>query len=128
MSASGPTATLALPSTPAAAAQARDFVSGHATDLGRAVVADAELLVTELVSNALRYGAPEIVVSVSRRVDGLEVAVKDDGPTLPALPATAPGSRVGRGRGLLIVDAVARQWGVRPESQAAGKTVWFALA
>jgi anti-sigma regulatory factor (Ser/Thr protein kinase) len=86
---------------------------------------DAELVISELVTNALRHGLGDIVVRTSL-ADGdlLQVSVTDSGPELPALQPVDPG-RVG-GVGLRIVDRLASEWGVAPFP--GGKTVWAILA
>lgn len=72
----------------------------------------AALLLSELVTNALRHGSPpgrEIVVTV-RRTDGLlRMEVEDAGDTLPRPRTPDP---VGEcGRGLALVAALADDWG-----------------
>ena len=82
------------------------------------------ILVNELVTNALRHGAGDIVTRGSL-VDGeLSVAVTDAGTELPALLPADP-YRVG-GVGLMIVDRLADRWGVH--RFRGGKTVWATLA
>jgi len=85
---------------------------------------DAELVISELVTNALRHGLGDIVVRTSV-ADGhlLQVSVTDSGPELPALQPVEP-DRVG-GVGLRIVDRLASEWGVAPFP--GGKTVWAIL-
>jgi anti-sigma regulatory factor (Ser/Thr protein kinase) len=85
---------------------------------------DAQLVVSELVTNAVLHGAPPIVLRVVP--DGvLRIEVCDTSPGVPAIPdeprLDAPG-----GRGLQITESLSRDWGVewRPE----GKCVWAALA
>jgi anti-sigma regulatory factor (Ser/Thr protein kinase) len=122
---------LDLPSRPEAAAAARKAVrtlneSLHL--LGEERLQDLQLLVTELVTNAVRHGACAgggIVVAfrVDQRI--LRVDVRDHGlgfdPALVRHPS--PGSLAGRG--LTIVAALAHRWGVE---RAAGTTVWFELS
>jgi serine/threonine-protein kinase RsbW len=82
----------------------------------------AELLVSELTTNAIGHGCGDVAVSV--QVNGtIRVSVHDDDPTPVA--ATHPGPTAERGRGLVLVDALATQWGV--ELDPDGKTVWFEL-
>jgi anti-sigma regulatory factor (Ser/Thr protein kinase) len=97
----------------------------HSRRLSEVQCQDAELVISELVTNALRHGLGDIVVRTSL-ADGdlLQVAVTDSGPELPALQPVDPG-RVG-GVGLRIVDRVASEWGVAPFP--GGKTVWAILA
>lgn len=117
-------AVLTLPPDPASAAHARRFVSRtlrtwRAASFGESAV----LLVSELVANAIRHSGTDIEVSL--RFDGIRlvIEVSDCGPgqPRPRLPSTDSEE----GRGLYLVDHIARDWGVRPERE--GKTVWAAL-
>jgi hypothetical protein len=51
------------------------------------------------------------------------VEVTDRGDELPH--QRTPGELASSGRGLVLLDLLSHQWGVRPESE--GKTVWYAL-
>lgn len=117
---------MALPYDATAPAVARTFVVEHGSQLSSDVISDAELLVSELVTNALRHGHPDISVQMSTNPPCVGVAVRDGGGTeaiVPRSPAPAETS----GRGLMIVDAVASSWGVTAEQPPPGKTVWFEL-
>jgi anti-sigma regulatory factor (Ser/Thr protein kinase) len=89
----------------------------------------AELLVSEIVTNAVRHGQTH---TDSRRGalrlvrgDGLLCEVTDDdGHALPALTSAGPDDEAGRG--LAVVSSVAREWGANRTGE--GKTVWFELA
>ena len=85
-----------------------------------------ELLVSELVGNAVRHGGPGDTVGVTAQVaDGvLRVAVRDPSPQLPG-PVRDPGPDADSGRGLLLVEQLARRWGADPLT--AGKSTWFEL-
>lgn len=80
-----------------------------------------ELLTSELVTNALVHarGAEGLSVYVWPRVIRVEV---DDLSALLPTPRRA-GLEAVSGRGLTIVDALARSWGV--ETGRRGKRVWF---
>lgn len=82
-----------------------------------------ELLTSELITNALLHAyTREILLTAIRDRDGVRVTVTDGdnrGPVL--LPDEHPG--VLGGRGLLLVDALADQWGINRHST--GKAVWF---
>jgi hypothetical protein len=76
---------------------------------------DAGLVLSELISNALRHATPlpDATVRVAWRLVGdcLEIAVSDGGgPTVPAV--NEPGSSAIGGRGLGIVDRLSLRWGV----------------
>jgi anti-sigma regulatory factor (Ser/Thr protein kinase) len=94
----------------------------------------ALLLTSELVSNAVKYTSRAGVVSTAMAGGVLEVGVTDFDPQPPGATNVSPSSMTpwkGRstlptgGRGLMIVDRLADEWGV--ESLARGKHVWFRL-
>jgi hypothetical protein len=83
---------------------------------------DAELLVSELTTNAVRYGAGLLSVHLVVR-DRLLCEVGDDERTLPMLRHPLPDSD--SGRGLHLVDQLAARWG--STRTRTGKLVWFEL-
>lgn len=85
-------------------------------------VEDAELLVTELVSNAHDHGRPPISLRLGQLPNSsLHIEVEDSDRThLPRLRASAPGGE--RGRGLVLVDQLSRGWGFNVT--VTGKVVW----
>jgi anti-sigma regulatory factor (Ser/Thr protein kinase) len=84
----------------------------------------AELAVSELVTNAWRHGTPPLGLRLSRHDDGVVIEVLDADPRSPRVHRA--GSDDEGGRGLFLVDAVSRAWGVR--FVGAGKVVWCHLA
>jgi len=116
-----------LPAEPSAVLVARSFVSEHARDLDPSLQEDAELLVSELVSNAVRHGRPSILLRVRTDPPGIGIEVHDAEPTLPELPAEDPSTDRASGRGLRIVAALASAWGVEPKDGEPGKVVWFTI-
>nr|WP_234008876.1 SpoIIE family protein phosphatase [Streptomyces sp. Mg1] len=116
----GQVATWDLPSDPAAVADARGKVSRRLADWGlHEVVFTAELVVSELVTNAIRYGTPPIQLRLIR--DTVLICEVSDG------SSTAPHMRRARifdegGRGLLLVAQFAERWGTR--HRAGGKSIW----
>ncbi|MDX6356719.1 MAG: hypothetical protein QOF98_3622, partial [Streptomyces sp.] len=82
----------------------------------------AELLVSELVTNAIRAASYEVQLRLMR-VGKLLVEVSDDNHNLPQLqPAEADDVQ---GRGLALVSHLSRRWGT--SRKAVGKVVWFEL-
>lgn len=114
---------------PDAPRSARRFVAASLEEAGYAGdVSLVELLVSEFVNNSIQHGREPFELRVEM-VDGTAFVAVDDGdpecvPVRRSLEGTGAG--VG-GRGLVIADALADEWGceVRPGE---GKTVWFRLA
>lgn len=116
---------LVLTASRAAPGRARDHLAQVCAGWGRDELEAAQLLVTELVTNAVRHGAGPVRLHTRLQEDGLHVGVADDGagqPTLQEVPPRATG-----GRGLYIVNALADRWGVEPSDAGTGKTVWFEI-
>ncbi|MGV9742930.1 ATP-binding protein [Nocardia farcinica] len=86
--------------------------------------ADAELVVTELVENALVHGRGDLDLRVELRPDALTVAVADADPHAAVLREAPPGRM--RRHGLHAVAAIARAWGCAPRWPS-GKVVWASL-
>ena len=118
---------LSLPQNVDAPAMARDYVTRYATGLPAGLLEDAQLLVSELVGNAVRHGREEIVLRLRPNPPGIGVAVTDHGEDMPTLPDGRPDPTIPSGRGLLIVAALASRWGVEKVESGVGKTVWFDL-
>ena len=83
---------------------------------------DAELTVSELVTNAVIHGSGDITVRLCRLDNAARVEVQDFGAEAVAYRESAT-SAVG-GRGLQIVNAVALAWGTEAVTPGPGKTVW----
>jgi anti-sigma regulatory factor (Ser/Thr protein kinase) len=84
------------------------------------VLADAELVISELVSNAVQAGAAKVRVGLELHHGQLELDVADDGPGWPTL--VRPGAHEAHGRGLVLVNALAQRWAAEP-IEAGGKRV-----
>jgi anti-sigma regulatory factor (Ser/Thr protein kinase) len=106
---------------------ARQFVGDWFQSRGNADVYTAQLIVSELVTNALLHGQGPIVVRVWRdESDGLAVVEVEDGGD--GLPVVQPESKTAiNGRGLLLVSSLAKEWGtsVLPDGR---KVTWAKCA
>jgi anti-sigma regulatory factor (Ser/Thr protein kinase) len=112
---------------PDAPSQAREAIRGelapHLTDEERF---ELELLVTELVTNAVRHGGMRggRTVGLLLRVheDLVRVEVRDEGPGFtPGRPAPRDLEHGGGGLGLVLLDRYAKDWGVDVDR---GACVW----
>ncbi|MEV0681437.1 ATP-binding protein [Actinosynnema sp. NPDC050436] len=115
-----------LPATAGASAQARRIVGEAVAAWGVSpdVAEDAALVVTELVSNAVDHASGPVELTVGRTEAGLRIEVADQSPAMPDPRPVQVDSA--RGRGLIIVAALSREWGTSPT--AGGKVVWAELA
>ena len=101
---------------------ARRFVRATLVDLGLSTAWDAaELLVSELVTNAVLHARTEFSVEVLRDGDLVRVSVHDRSPVVPRPRSYGTDSTTGRGMRLVATLAVA--WGV--DRHDGGKAVWF---
>ncbi len=117
-------ATRTLPAQAMSVPLSRSWVEGW---LGGCMSSDntelALLVVSELVTNAVRQGDGPVRVTLEAADSSLLVEVFDNGHRLPTLgdpDLDSPG-----GRGLHLIDALSESWGVREELD--GKTVWARL-
>jgi anti-sigma regulatory factor (Ser/Thr protein kinase) len=113
---------------PRAAAHARQLVTEVSGPWSSTLVDVAKLLVSELVSNAIRHGQGDIGLRVRFTDRGLlRVEVSDASPDPPFIVHPPPSADEESGRGMEIVHALADSWGTRPGTESIGKTVWFEL-
>jgi anti-sigma regulatory factor (Ser/Thr protein kinase) len=109
-----------------APAVAREAVRRVATHHLQGDVLDvAELLTSELVTNAVRHGTGVVTLAIELAGRSLAVSVGDDAPDVPQVPPQKLLSL--GGRGMLMVDSLAGAWGVTPHAGRPGKDVWFRL-
>lgn len=85
----------------------------------------AELMTSEVVTNALLHGQGLVRLGVHAGTLIVRVEVGDDNPRHPQAPAVDDEAECGRG--MLIVAALASAWGVEDDLDG-GKTVWFEIA
>src|SRR3954453_8594970 len=99
----------------------------HGWSVAESVIDDAALLTTELMANALEHGQGLLSMAVSLDDGVLHVGIQDrtddERPRVLAVDETSSG-----GRGMWIVNIVARDWGTDAGGASGGKTVWFELS
>ncbi|MFJ5231825.1 SpoIIE family protein phosphatase [Kitasatospora sp. NPDC088391] len=88
----------------------------------------AELLASELVTNAIRHTDRDAMFTARLYQDAgrarLRVEVEDESDLWPT--RRTPGEQASSGRGLMLVEALADAWGVEP--RGTGKRMWFELS
>lgn len=107
---------------PAAVTAARRLVRRTLDGRDEELVDIAELLTSELASNCVRHARTGFEVRICSSQE-VRIEVRDSGGGTPRLHE--PTLEDTSGRGLRIVEAMARRWGV--EQGPGGKTVWFTL-
>ena len=110
---------------PLEVARARRIVSQFCGSLPSEVVTIAQLLTSELVTNALEHGSGDVTLSLDCEDGMLRIQVSDGSSRRPLLKR--PRVEDDRGRGLLMVESLATAWGVSTALRGGGKTVWFKL-
>ncbi|MEU7358044.1 MULTISPECIES: ATP-binding SpoIIE family protein phosphatase [Streptomyces] len=118
---SGNVATWELTAGLASASEARKHVAAKLAAWGlEEAVATTELIVSELVTNAVRYAGPPVRLRLILQGTGLICEVSDNSSTSPHLRWARTFDE--SGRGLFIVAQLTRSWGTRHHVD--GKTVW----
>lgn len=107
----------------ASASHARRFVDRvlsewHCEDL----LDDVQLLVSELVTNAIVHAGSHVEVAVRLLTNSVRIEVVDGAPVTSLRPSQ-PDHDDESGRGLHLVETLASAWGVEPMEH--GKSVWF---
>jgi anti-sigma regulatory factor (Ser/Thr protein kinase) len=113
---------LELPPTTDSVPRARRFVA-HELRESSADVDTAVLLASEVVANAVLHARTVVTLRVVQANESVRVEVQDGSPVELRIHAFSPTSATGRG--LRLLDALARRWGVRLLAPKGGKVVWF---
>ena len=110
---------------PASVRKARCFTADVLADDGveASVIEVAVLLVSELVTNAVVHARGPICLTVHTDAHWVRIEVEDPGHRRPVLRAATLDAV--DGRGLLVVDKLATDWGTE---QRATQIVWFEIA
>lgn len=85
------------------------------------LIESADLLVTELVTNAFEHGLGDVGLRVYLTDTHLLIEVRDGSPAIPVPGNAALDDE--DGRGLFLVASIADHWGVSPD----GMTTWCSL-
>jgi anti-sigma regulatory factor (Ser/Thr protein kinase) len=124
-----------LRATLAAPGRARRLIAAACEGLDAAKSDVAQLLTSELVTNAVLHpplsasaasGDVQVTLVVDREADGLRVEVQDHDPR-PVPRAPPPESFRESGWGLQLVAQLSSSWGSRELPDGSGKAVWFEL-
>lgn len=115
---------LVLDAGPSAAAAARRFVSGCLAGGPEDAVANAELVVSELVTNSILHAGSVMRIGVRQAGTVVRLEVGDQDRRRPEPKQYSLDA--GTGRGLQLVEALAVAWGV--DAGRDGKTVWADVA
>lgn len=89
------------------------------------MIQDTELVVTELVTNALLHGEPPVRIRLLILGARIRVEVEDNGRAIPIRSLFDPDAMTGRG--LALIASLADRWGVDP-GRSGGKVVWAEIA
>lgn len=111
--------------SPASVRLAREFAREALEGSPPDVVETVTLMVSELATNCIRHTAGPFDLRVRRGPGEIRIEATDRGPGEPRLRSAAPTDP--NGRGLQIVDMLAKAWGCERRA-GAGKTVWFTVA
>jgi anti-sigma regulatory factor (Ser/Thr protein kinase) len=119
------TVVLDVPPTTTAIRDGRRFAALALAEwsLPDAIVEDATLIVSELLTNAVVHGAPPIRLRLRRTPRELAIEVDDESSAMPRKLRAGPNDL--HGRGLAIVAAIGSRWAARANGH--GKTVWSSL-
>src|SRR3954471_21138560 len=104
-------------------AQARRVIREVLEGGSEEAVYRAELVASELVTNALLHGGGVAVVAVRPMKSGVRIEVSDRNRHAPLVAVDSPDAMTGRG--LHLVRRLAARWGVQPSGD--GKVVWAAV-
>ena len=119
-----PSIHVGLDPSPAAPRAARAFLADHIGRVDPDSAYAAALCASELVTNGVLHARTQIVLGVTLGEDRLLVTVADRAGGSPHTPPRD--DERPSGRGLMLVEALADQWGVTEERD--GKTVWFTIS
>lgn len=119
-------AGISLPASLDAVTRARRFALHHLHDWGcDAVCEDAQLIVSELVTNMVRHAPYGGYLKLAMLSDRVRITMTDHGDGIVERRIPPPGEP--GGWGLLVVERLATAWGVELAPETRGHTVWCEL-
>jgi anti-sigma regulatory factor (Ser/Thr protein kinase) len=118
---------LPLPPHPIASRQAHRVLEWALRDwvVERETADNTRVVLSEIVTNALTHSLEVFHLALGFDGDHVLVEVWDGGDGIPQVGL--PESLAVNGRGMFLVDALSKEWGVRPDAEG-GKTVWAKIA
>src|SRR4051812_19379937 len=118
------TATVALPPAAASVRDGRRFVTGVLDTWGMTELCEtAALLTSELLTNSVLYARTDIILTLSRHEDGVEIVVRDGSRAAPRRRRHPTDATTGRG--LELLERLASSWEVSLDDD--GKSVRFVV-
>jgi anti-sigma regulatory factor (Ser/Thr protein kinase) len=118
-----PTLTFPLPGGLPSAGAARSLIREALAGCSEERIATAQLLTSELVTNAVLHAVPPLALSIQLNGSQMRVVVTDGSPAHPLAQPLHEDSA--DGRGLPLVEALSSSWGWHAADR--GKSVWFEL-
>jgi anti-sigma regulatory factor (Ser/Thr protein kinase) len=109
--------------TPQSVRAVRSYLREVLGDADEEVLADAELLASEVSANVVAHALTDYEVRVLTEGDRVRIEIADGSSVIPAIKDMAEDSE--EGRGLVLLEGLADAWGA--EERAGGKIVWFEL-
>lgn len=118
---------LTLPRDSTAPRMARNAVTTLLDGAGAApeLLGDAQLVATELVTNAIRHACGLVRLHASFGEESVRIEVADESAESIPVRARAEGLAEG-GHGMALIETLAVRWGITPVAR--GKVVWAELA
>lgn len=117
------TASVRLGPEPISAGEARRFVASTLAEWRwQGELDEVVLLTSELVANGIAHAVSTLTLTLRGEGDCVRVELTDDSADRPVVRSLHPDAE--RGRGLVLVEALSRRWGVEAVD-ADGKVVWF---
>jgi anti-sigma regulatory factor (Ser/Thr protein kinase) len=124
----GRSAETDLASTPHSAPLSRMFLREHLRDtIDPQVITTAELLTTELVTNAVMHARTSVHLTLQWDARVLLVTVEDRHPIAPDSNSVDPATMEESGRGMTLVASLADDFGWSLLGNGLGKMMWFVL-